>query len=54
MKSYIPFYVPSIDIVSLLGIIVLTFVTAIFASLPSARKLRRIDVDRVIRDRQMT
>jgi putative ABC transport system permease protein len=54
MKSYIPFYVPSIDIVSLLGIVVLTFVTAILASLPSARKLRRIDVDRVIRDRQMT
>jgi putative ABC transport system permease protein len=54
MKSYIPFYVPSFDIMLLLGIVVLTFVTAIIASLPSARKLRRIDVDRVIRDRQMT
>ncbi|MHA2021259.1 MAG: ABC transporter permease, partial [Candidatus Thorarchaeota archaeon] len=54
MQSYIPFYVPSYDILSLLGIVVLTFVTAVFATLPSARRLRRIDVDRVIRDKQMT
>jgi putative ABC transport system permease protein len=54
MRSYIPFFVPSYDIISLLGIVVLTFATAVFATLPSVRRLRRIEVDRVIRDRQMT
>ncbi|UCE11730.1 MAG: FtsX-like permease family protein [Candidatus Thorarchaeota archaeon] len=54
LKSYIPFYVASIDVISVVSVVVLTFVTAILATLPSARKLRRIDVDRVIRDRQMT
>jgi putative ABC transport system permease protein len=54
MQSYIPFYVPSYDVMLLLGIAVLTFVTAVIATLPSVRRLRRIEVDRVIRDRQMT
>ncbi|MFX1369088.1 MAG: FtsX-like permease family protein, partial [Promethearchaeota archaeon] len=54
MKSYIPFYVPLYDIMTLLGVVVLTFVTAIIATLPSVKKLRGIDVDKVIRDRQMT
>jgi putative ABC transport system permease protein len=54
MKSYISFYVPSYNVLMLLGIAALTFLTSVIATLPSVRRLRRIDVDRVIRDRQMT
>ncbi|MFW9966664.1 MAG: FtsX-like permease family protein [Candidatus Thorarchaeota archaeon] len=54
MKSYIPFYVASYDVILLLGIAILTFITAVIAALPSVRRLRRIEVDRVIRDRQLT
>ncbi|UCH05657.1 MAG: ABC transporter permease [Candidatus Thorarchaeota archaeon] len=54
MRTYIPFYVASLDVVSLLSVAVITLVTTVLASLPAARRLRRMDVDRVIRDRMMT
>ncbi|MFX0056314.1 MAG: FtsX-like permease family protein [Promethearchaeota archaeon] len=54
MQSYISFYVPSYNVLVLLGIAVLTFLTSVIATLPSVRRLRHIDVDRVIRDRQLT
>jgi putative ABC transport system permease protein len=54
MESYIPFYVASFDAVSLLGVAALTFATSVLAVLPSARWQRRIEVDKVIRDRLWT
>ncbi|MFW9810531.1 MAG: ABC transporter permease, partial [Candidatus Thorarchaeota archaeon] len=54
MKTYIPFYSPTFDIVMFAGIGFLTIITAILASLPAARRLRRIEIDRVIRERLMT
>jgi putative ABC transport system permease protein len=54
MRTYIPFYAPSIDLVMLLVVGAFTIITAIFASLPAIRKLRRMDIDRVIRERLMT
>ena len=54
MKTYIPFYAPSFDLVVFLVIGLITIFTAILASLPAVRKLRRIDIDRVIRERFVT
>jgi putative ABC transport system permease protein len=54
MESFIPFYVPLFDLPSLLGVLLLTFVTTTVAVLPSVRRLRRIDVEKTIRERQMT
>jgi len=54
MKTYIPFYTPSFDFVMFLSIGTLTIFTAILASIPAARKLRSIDINRVIRERLMT
>ena len=54
MKTYIPFYTPAFDLVMFLGVGLLTIFTAIIASIPAVRKLRRIDIDRVIRERLMT
>ncbi len=54
MRTYIPFYAPSFDFLMFLGIGALTVFTAILASLPAARRLRKIDIDRVIRERLMT
>ncbi|TFG30415.1 ABC transporter permease [Candidatus Thorarchaeota archaeon] len=54
MKTYIPFYSPSFDLAMFLSVGFLTIFTAIIASLPAVRKLRRIDIDRVIRERLMT
>ncbi len=54
MRTYIPFYAPSFDIVMFLGVSVLTFMTAILATLPAVRRLRRINIDQVIRERLMT
>ncbi|MFW9909598.1 MAG: ABC transporter permease [Candidatus Thorarchaeota archaeon] len=54
MKTYIPFYEPSIDFVMVLVIGLITILTAIIATIPAARKLRGIDIDRVIRERLMT
>ncbi|MFW9849468.1 MAG: FtsX-like permease family protein [Candidatus Thorarchaeota archaeon] len=54
MKTFIPFYVLTFDIISFLIIAVITLVTTVFAALPSVRKLRRIVVDEVIRNRLMT
>jgi len=54
MKTYIPFYAPSFDFPMFLTIGALTIFTAFLATLPAVRKLRRIDIDRVIRERLMT
>ncbi len=54
MKTYIPFYEPSIDLVMVLTIGLLTIFTAIIATIPAARKLRGIDINKVIRERLMT
>ncbi|MGY5870904.1 MAG: FtsX-like permease family protein [Candidatus Thorarchaeota archaeon] len=54
MKTYIPFYSPSFDFVTFLSVGTLTIFTAVIASIPAVRKLRRIDIDRVIRERLMT
>lgn len=54
MRTYIPFYAASFDIAPLLGVAILTLLTAILASLPSARRLRRMNIDTVIRDRLLT
>jgi len=54
MKTYIPFYSPSFDFVILLTVGVITITTAFLATLPAVRNLRKIDVDRVIRERLMT
>ncbi|MGY5853580.1 MAG: FtsX-like permease family protein [Candidatus Thorarchaeota archaeon] len=54
LKTFIPFYVPSFDISSFMIVVVITLVTSFIAAIPAVRKLRRIDVDTVIRDRQMT
>ncbi len=54
MKTYIPFYEPSIDLAMVLVIGLLTVFTAIVAVIPAARRLRRIDINRVIRERLMT
>jgi putative ABC transport system permease protein len=54
MKAFIPFYTPSFDFAMFLGVSVLTILTAALASIPAVRKLRRIDIDRVIRERLMT
>ncbi|MFW9789502.1 MAG: ABC transporter permease [Candidatus Thorarchaeota archaeon] len=54
MKTYIPFYTPLVDVTVFLGVGVLTFFTAFLATLPAVRRLRRINIDRVIRDRLMT
>ncbi|MFW9925558.1 MAG: ABC transporter permease [Candidatus Thorarchaeota archaeon] len=54
MKTYIPFYSPTFDIVMFADIGLLTIITAILASLPAVRRLRRIEIDRVIRERLMT
>lgn len=54
MRTYIPFYAPSFDIMMFLTVGVLTIFTAILATLPAVRRLRRIDIDVVIRERLMT
>jgi putative ABC transport system permease protein len=54
MHTYIPFYSPSFDIVILLSVGILTIITAFLATLPAVRRLRKIDIDRVIRARLMT
>ena len=54
MRTFIPFYVASFDIIAFILITVITIITTIIASLPAVRKLRRIVVDVVIRDRLMT
>jgi putative ABC transport system permease protein len=54
MRAYIPFYTPSFDLLMVVEIGLLTIFTAIIATLPAVRKLRRIDIDRVIRERLMT
>lgn len=54
MKTYIPFYSPSFDFVILLSVGVITIITAFLATLPAVRNLRKIDADRVIRERLMT
>ncbi|MFW9768296.1 MAG: ABC transporter permease [Candidatus Thorarchaeota archaeon] len=54
MRTYIPFYAPSFDIAMFLSIGALTVFTAILASLPAARRLRTIEIDKVIRERLMT
>ena len=54
MKTYIPFYTPAFDLVMFMSVGFLTIFTAIIASIPAVRKLRRIDIDRVIRERLMT
>jgi ABC-type lipoprotein release transport system permease subunit len=54
MKTFIPFYVSSFDIMAFGLVTVITIFTTILASLPAVRKLRRIVVDDVIRDRLMT
>lgn len=54
MKIYILFYAPSFDVIMFVSIGLLTVFTAIIATIPAVRKLRRIDIDRVIRERIMT
>jgi putative ABC transport system permease protein len=54
MRTYIPFYTPIIDIAVFMTVGVLTIFTAFLATLPAVRRLRRIDVDRVIRERLIT
>jgi putative ABC transport system permease protein len=54
MRTYIPFYAPIIDTTVFLSVGSLTIATAFIATLPAVRRLRRIDVDRVIRERFMT
>ncbi|MFW9964299.1 MAG: FtsX-like permease family protein [Candidatus Sifarchaeia archaeon] len=54
MRTYIPFYASSFDIMMFLTVGVLTIFTAIIATLPAVRRLRRIDIDIVIRERLMT
>jgi putative ABC transport system permease protein len=54
MRTYIPFYTPSIDLMMVLSIGLLTILTSVAASIPAARKLRRMDPNRVIRERLMT
>ncbi|MDF1541038.1 MAG: FtsX-like permease family protein, partial [Candidatus Thorarchaeota archaeon] len=51
MKSFIPFYIASFDIIGFLVVATITVITTLIASIPSVIKLRRIVVDRVIRDR---
>lgn len=53
MRTYIPFYALSFDIMMFLTVGVLTIFTAILATLPAVRRLRRIDIDVVIRERLM-
>jgi putative ABC transport system permease protein len=54
MRTYIPFYTPIFDIMMFLSVSLLTIITAFLATLPSVRRLRRIDTDQVIRERLMT
>jgi len=53
LRTFIPFYVPSFDVISFLSVVMITLVTSFIAALPAVRKLRRINVDTVIRDRIM-
>jgi putative ABC transport system permease protein len=54
MKTFIPFYAAAFDLVMFFGVSVLTILTAAIATIPAIRRLRRIDIDRVIRERLMT
>jgi putative ABC transport system permease protein len=54
MRTYIPFYAPIFDVIIFVTVGLLTVFTAFLATLPAVRRLRRIDVDRVIKERLMT
>ncbi|MGY5874389.1 MAG: ABC transporter permease [Candidatus Thorarchaeota archaeon] len=54
LRTFIPFYIASFDVTSFLTVLVITLITSFIAALPAVRKLRRIDIDTVIRDRMMT